>query len=259
MFSNENIKKILNCVKNAGIKAQNLRDQGLKIEIKNDGSKVTNADKELDVILSDFIKNELNSKDLIISEEDVGNGNCPEATKEQSYWSIDPIDSTLSFIKGYPYWTLNIAFINNGCPSFGLIHSPDLETTWYGIVGDKAYKKVGNNEVQTISVRETPSNGTTLISSELQIVTRQLKEELDVAIDIKVPSSLKFTYIAEGKADYYTRVRNNACEWDISAGHALIVAAGGSLEFINPEENFQYGKYPYKAPALIAKGKPRTK
>ncbi|MDR2007395.1 MAG: hypothetical protein LBQ34_00270 [Alphaproteobacteria bacterium] len=260
MITLEEMQKLAECTKKAGILAIKLREAGLNIEIKSDGSKVTNADKELDVIFSNFIRNELNSKDLIISEEDVGAGNNPEAKNNESFWSIDPIDSTTSFIKGYPYWTLNIAYIENGVPTFGLIRAPQIDTIWYGSVGVGAFKQVGDNAPVKISVREIPTDGAVLMSSEEQLVPRHVREELRIIQEIKMPSSIKFTYIAEGIADYYTRKMNKACEWDISSGHGLILAAGGSVEFTDAEEKFQYGKPPYKAPALLARGKtPRGK
>jgi 3'(2'), 5'-bisphosphate nucleotidase len=255
MISLQDIEKIVACTQKAGKRAKTLREAGLRIEIKNDGSKVTNADKELDTILTNFIKNELNNQDLIISEEDVGHGNSPEAHNNESFWSIDPIDATNAFIKGHPYWTVNIAYIVNGSPIFGLIHAPDLNTTWYGSIEHKAFKKIDNNVPIPISVRTAPKEGAVLMSSEIQITSHELREKLNIIEEIKIPSSLKFTYIAEGKADYYTRKRNKACEWDISSGHGLILAAGGSFEFTDPTENFQYGKTPYMAPALLAKGK----
>ncbi|MDR0485016.1 MAG: hypothetical protein LBH40_07045 [Alphaproteobacteria bacterium] len=255
MISLEDMQKLVKCAKSAGIIAIKIRETGLNVELKPDGTKVTKADKELDLIFTNFIKNELNSKDLIISEEDVGIGNSPEAKDEESFWSIDPIDSTTSFIKGYPYWTLNIAYIEKGVPTFGLIHAPQIDTTWFGSVGVGAFKQIGDNTPVEISVRKIPQDGAVLMSSEEQLTPRELRKELRIVQEIKMPSSIKFTYIAEGIADYYTRKRNKACEWDISSGHGLILAAGGVVEFTNNEENFQYGKSPYLAPALLARGK----
>jgi 3'(2'), 5'-bisphosphate nucleotidase len=255
MITLEDMHKLVDCSKKAGDIAINLRKKGLNIEIKNDGTKVTNADKELDVLFADFIKSSINSKDLIISEEDVGNGNLPESKNGESFWSIDPIDSTTSFIKGYPYWTLNIAYVENGMPSFGLIHAPQIDTIWFGSVGVGAFKQIGNNKPTAISARKVPIDGAILISSEEQLTPREVRDELRIIQEIKMPSSIKFTYIAEGLADYYVRRRTKAAEWDISSGHGLILAAGGFVEFTNAEENFQYGKPPYKAPALLARGK----
>lgn len=255
MLSIEEIEKLVECARSAGKHAKKLRENGLKIEVKNDGSKVTNADKELDLIFTKFIKDDLKNKDLIISEEDVGHGNTPEAHNNEPFWSIDPIDSTNSFISGNPFWSLNIAYIENGTPTFGLIHAPESDITWYGSINHGAFKKTGDNTPVKISVRSIPKEGAILMSSEEQITPEEFKKELNIIEEIKIPSSIKFTYIAEGIADYYTRKRNKACEWDISSGHGLILSAGGSLDFTDPTEKFQYGKPPYMAPALLARGK----
>ena len=45
---------------------------------------------------------------------------------------------------------------------------------------------------------------------------------------LPVGSSLKFAHLAEGAADVYARLFS-VSEWDIAAGHALLVAAGGSV------------------------------
>ncbi|MCL2566920.1 MAG: hypothetical protein FWE18_02335 [Alphaproteobacteria bacterium] len=255
MITLEDMQKLVKCTTKAGHLAIKLRNAGLNIEMKSDGSKVTNADKELDAIFSNFIRNELSSSDLIISEEDVGMGNNPAARADESFWSIDPIDSTTSFIKGYPFWTLNIAYIEKGIPTFGLIHAPQIDTVWFGSIGIGAFKQTGSNAPIAISVREIPKDGAVLMSSEEQLVSRDIKEKLHIIQEIKMPSSIKFTYIAEGIADYYIRKRNKACEWDISSGHGLILSAGGTIELTEEEEHFQYGTPPYKAPALLARGK----
>src|SRR5262249_61045178 len=39
-------------------------------------------------------------------------------------------------------------------------------------------------------------------------------------------SAIKFCHVAEGDADVYPRLATT-CEWDVAAGQALIVAAGG--------------------------------
>jgi len=41
-------------------------------------------------------------------------------------------------------------------------------------------------------------------------------------------SALKFCRIAEGAIDVYPRLAPTS-EWDVAAGHALVVAAGGAL------------------------------
>jgi 3'(2'), 5'-bisphosphate nucleotidase len=53
-------------------------------------------------------------------------------------------------------------------------------------------------------------------------------------------SSIKLCRIAEGAADIYPR-HGTTMEWDIAAGHAVIVAAGGRVT--SPDgDPFVYGK-----------------
>ncbi len=255
MLTLSEINKLVDCSIYAGNLAIKLRNEGLKIEIKEDGSKVTNADKEIDKIFIHFIRNELKNNDIIISEEDIDSKNMLKISKSEPFWSIDPIDSTNSYIEGKSFYSLNLAYIENGIPIFGLIHAPDNKTTWYGTIEYGAFKKIGDADPKRIYAREVPEEGAVLMSSELQIVPDSFKKQLNIIKEYKIPSSIKFTYIAEGIADYYTRNRNKACDWDISSGHALILAAGGKVIFTNKAENFKYGQPPYMAPALLARGK----
>jgi 3'(2'), 5'-bisphosphate nucleotidase len=71
-------------------------------------------------------------------------------------------------------------------------------------------------------------------------------------------SALKFCRLAEGAADVYPRLSPTS-EWDVAAGHALLLAAGGlitapdggSLRYGRAEEEF-------RVPAFIAWGDPEA-
>ena len=58
--------------------------------------------------------------------------------------------------------------------------------------------------------------------------------------------------IAEGSADLYPRITPTS-EWDIAAGHAILVAAGGDLTQIDGTP-FLYGKENITNPQFIARG-----
>ena len=66
-------------------------------------------------------------------------------------------------------------------------------------------------------------------------------------------SSLKFCVIAAGEYDGYV-AEPRACEWDIAAGHALLIHAGGEVTDFNGNE-ILYGKNGFKNPSLILKNK----
>ena len=68
-------------------------------------------------------------------------------------------------------------------------------------------------------------------------------------------SSLKFCVIAAGEFDLYA-AEPRACEWDIAAGHAILVHAGGKVTDFNDNE-ILYGKPEFKNPSLIIRSKNR--
>ena len=66
-------------------------------------------------------------------------------------------------------------------------------------------------------------------------------------------SSLKFCVVAAGEFDLYV-AEPRACEWDIAAGHAIVVHAGGEIKDFNGNE-ILYGKAEFKNTSIILKNK----
>ena len=108
------------CFLNAGKRAMHLRDVGLKTEVKNDNTPVTNGDLEVNEILTKKIK-ELTPNIPIVSEESNLNKKNSELTK---FWLIDPIDGTYDYINNKDEFTLNAALILNKKPELGIIYAP---------------------------------------------------------------------------------------------------------------------------------------
>ena len=70
---------------------------------------------------------------------------------------------------------------------------------------------------------------------------------------IPVGSSLKLCLVAAGQADIYPRL-GRTMEWDIAAGHAVLLAAGGAVCDLggNP---LKYGKPGLENPHFVARAK----
>jgi len=65
-------------------------------------------------------------------------------------------------------------------------------------------------------------------------------------------SSIKFCIIAEGGADLYPR-HGTTMEWDIAAGHAVLLGAGGRIE-TEAGGPLLYGKTDFRNPHFVAYG-----
>ena len=67
-------------------------------------------------------------------------------------------------------------------------------------------------------------------------------------------SSLKLCLVAAGEADLYPRL-GRTMEWDIAAGHAVLLAAGGRVTTLQGEP-LRYGKPGFENPHFVAEGLP---
>ena len=110
----------------AGKESIDLYAKGLKVEIKDDKSPVSNGDLIVNKIITDKIR-ELTPNIPIISEETV-NLNVKNTAK--IFWLIDPIDGTKEYIAGKDEYTLNAALVINTVPVLGLVGVPKKKKTF---------------------------------------------------------------------------------------------------------------------------------
>ena len=104
----------------AGKESIRLYNEGLKIEIKEDNSPVSNGDLLVNELITKKIL-ELTPNIPIISEETV---NLNIKNKSKIFWLIDPIDGTREYIAGKDEYTLNAALVVNKVPVLGLVGVP---------------------------------------------------------------------------------------------------------------------------------------
>ena len=97
-----------------------------KIENKKDGSPVTKADLASHQIITRGLA-KLRHKIPILSEE----GDVQNASDEDLFWLIDPLDGTKEFIKRRGDFTVNIALVAHGNPVRGIVYAPARQRLFY--------------------------------------------------------------------------------------------------------------------------------
>lgn len=229
------LPKVIDLARNAGIAImEHYRTDGQVYE-KQDASPVTDADRIADYMIVEGLKKI--TPDLpVVSEE----GGKPDVTGSRYFWLVDPLDGTKSFIRGNGYFTVNIALIEGrDNPVLGVIYEPVNRIMYYGSA-DGAFKEYEGN-VMPIHTKTKPSPEVAFVShSHLNQATQDYLTQQRITVRVPCASSIKFCFLAEGKADVYPRF-GPTMEWDIAAGHAILAAAGGKVT--TPEgEPFQYGK-----------------
>jgi 3'(2'), 5'-bisphosphate nucleotidase len=90
-------------------------------------------------------------------------------------------------------------------------------------------------------------------SNKIKPEIQKIYQDIGVVENVRMKSSLKFCVVAAGEYDGYV-AEPRAYEWDIAAGHAILVHSGGTVTDFNGNE-ILYGKKDLKNPSLILKSK----
>lgn len=213
-------------------------------EDKSDGSPVTIADREAEVIIEKALADILPDVPMI-GEEAVSEGRIPDISKSEYFWLVDPLDGTKEFISGSGDYTVNIALIKNDSPVLGVVYAPAKGELYAGCGVGTAIRWMEDTDTEkSIRVRKPPMEGLTVVSSKSHGDPLKLDAFLSgfkVAKTLKRGSSLKICAIAAGKADLYPRF-GATCEWDTAAAHAVLQAAGGEIVAVDDNKPLRYGK-----------------
>ncbi len=232
---------------------------------KADLSPVTAADEASEAVLLEGLAR-LAPGVPVVSEEAVARTGAPSL--RGSFALVDPLDGTKEYISGRDDFVVNIAIITAGRPILGVIAAPARGLIWRGIVGRGAERlrmRPGTpartaDERVAIRTRGAPPTGHVALTSRshLDPATESLVARLPQAQREACGSALKFCLLAQGDADLYPRLAPTS-EWDIAAGHALLVAAGGTMTAPDGSALVYGTKAPnFLVPAFVAWGDPRA-
>lgn len=227
--------------------------QGFTVTDKPDGSPVTAADLEADALIAARLGSFTGSIP-IVSEESIGGRTAADFGRR--YWMVDPLDGTREFVARTDDFCVNIALMEDGFPTFGIIHVPVENKTYAGSHGRGAWLSESAGRWRSIAVApRMAEEGIRLINSRRTgkgEKTRAFLNGVPMASLTNRGSALKFGVIAAGEADLYTRFGPTG-EWDTAAGQAVLEAAGGSVS-TEDGRRLSYGKPDFLNPAFIAIG-----
>ena len=217
---------------------------------KIDNSPVTEADEKAESIIR-FALNKRHPDIPFVGEEAYAKGHRPDLSGGL-FWLVDALDGTKEFIQCRDEFTVNIALVEFGNPILGVVHAPAKQETYWGSSAG-AYLEEKNQGRRPIRTRVPSKNGLTVTMSHSH---RADEEEYLKDYNIKERthsgSSLKFCFVAAGKADLYPRLGTTS-EWDTAAGHAILSFAGGQMTGLDGTP-IMYGKNDIKNPFFVARG-----
>lgn len=225
-----------------------------EVKTKSDESPVTIADEAADKIISDGLRAAFPDV-LLVTEEQ----SATHSTQGDTFLIVDPLDGTKEFINRRGDFTVNIALVEGGVPTRGVVYAPARSRMFFTLADGSAVEETGDfpkdsmGPVQPISV-SNPDNAALMVvasKSHRDQATDDYIAKYNVHDMKSAGSSLKFCLIATGEADLYPRV-GRTMEWDTAAGHAVLAGAGGAVVRYDNLTPLTYGKADFANPFFIA-------
>lgn len=229
----------------AGDKILDIYEQDFAIYDKSDSSPLTEADLAAHHHIVDALKA---ISDLPILSEESSDIDWQERKTWTKYWLVDPLDGTKEFIKKNGEFTVNIALIEYGEPTFGVVHAPVLKKTYVGVVNSGAYI-LQNNTKHTIHAKPHQDDETWKVVGSRSHQSEDIVKVMDALSGEKelvaMGSSLKLCLVASGDAHLYPRVGPTS-EWDTGAAHAVALAAGAKVTILDVDKPLDPDAHPLR-------------
>jgi 3'(2'), 5'-bisphosphate nucleotidase len=237
---------------------------GVAVSHKTDASPVTIADQEAEVILHAALA-EVAPGIPVVAEEASAAGNTPVVGAR--FFLVDPLDGTKSFVTGDPDFTVNVALIENGRATFGIVYAPATGRMFASlgpataieavVAPDSGARCFADIAIAQIRTRAPDRGRLSAIASRSHgaAAAEAFLTRCGVAERRNIGSSLKFCLVARGDVDIYPRF-GSIHEWDTAAGHAVLSAAGGAVTLFDGTD-LTYGKASggFRNPDFIAWGR----
>jgi len=226
----------------------------MEVREKADASPVTEADEAADRLISAGLRAEFTDIPLVTEEQ-----SSTHDLMAKTFLIVDPLDGTKEFVKRRGDFTVNIALVEDGAPTLGVVYAPAKKrlflTSPNGGVTEETGKLdpmiEGVTKPVMVAVPDTNALKVVASKSHRDKETDDYINRYNVADSVSAGSSLKFCLVATGEADFYPRL-GPTMEWDTAAGHAVLSAAGGQVVEKDTHQTLNYGKASFQNPFLLA-------
>lgn len=184
---------------------------------------------EFDLASERFLRSELarlTPQVPVVAEERGG------VATDELCWHCDPLDGTTNFVHGHPFYAVSIGAMEHGVPVVGAVVAPELQLAWVGYQGGVSVRNdvvchVSDTEELDDSLFATgfPPDRSDDATNNFPSWARVKRAARGVRRCGS--ASLDLCLVADGTYDGYWE--RSLHSWDLVAGAAIVLAAGGKL------------------------------
>jgi myo-inositol-1(or 4)-monophosphatase len=196
-----------------------------RIDYKSKRDVVTDADYASEHLVIDAIKARY-PDDAILAEESGQHAGVrrDDGSHNGRTWVIDPLDGTVNYANGIPFYCVSIGLVVDDRPTVGVVLDPARDDLYSATADGDA--RLGNEPIRA-STKEALSD---YVVSMAVIGSGGLMRERRIAPKIRIhrrmgSAALALAYVANGRFDAY--VQNGGLSlWDIAAAGLIAERAG---------------------------------
>ncbi len=196
-----------------------------RIDYKSKRDVVTNADYASERLVIDAIKDRFPG-DAILAEESGDHAGVlrDDGSHNGRTWVIDPLDGTVNYANGIPYYCVSIGLVVDDVPTVGVIFDPARDDLYDAVVDGPARL---NDEPIATSTKGTLSD---YVVSLAVIGRGGLARERKIAPLIRIhrrmgSAALALVYVANGRFDAFIQ-NGGLSPWDVAAAGLIAERAG---------------------------------
>ena len=196
-----------------------------RIDYKSKRDVVTNADYASERLVIDAIKARFPG-DAILAEESGAHAGVlrDDGSHNGRSWVIDPLDGTVNYANGIPYYCVSIGLVVDDRPSVGVVFDPARDDLYTATADGPAALDGGPIEAST---KEALSD---YVVSLAVIGRGGLMRERRIAPLIRIhrrmgSAALALAYVANGRFDAFVQ-NGGLSPWDVAAAGLIAERAG---------------------------------
>jgi len=204
-----------------GIAMRHFRRADLRVDDKNDGSPVSEADRAIEAMARELVARR--APGLGVFGEEEGETRAQNGAR----LIIDPIDGTRNFVRGIPVFASLLGIEEEGTLVVGMVSAPAMRMRWYAARGMGAF--LGPRRLHVSSISELAK--ATLFHGDLSGRTEGARPPGLIPLLSRVERTRGFgdfyqhMLVAEGAGEIAVDAKMQP--WDIAAVKIIVEEAGG--------------------------------
>ena len=198
------------------------------IDYKSKRDVVTNADFASERLVIDAIR-ERYPADALLAEESgahTGRGRAATAPNGRT-WVIDPLDGTVNYANGIPFYCVSIGLVENDRPVVGVVLDPARDELWDATADGPA-------RLDGTPVGASTKDALSDYVVSLAVIGRGgLSRERRIAREIRIhrrmgSAALALAYVAGGRFDAFVQ-NGGLSPWDVAAAGLIAERSGATV------------------------------